>query len=160
MDAKDNVLTTGIDRLNALTAWWGIPAAGNGAVDRQMKRFQQFASDLQKTCADAYSGEMNALFSSNDHLGRSFQELLQCRRPQDVMAAESEILATLLEGATLQTRRWAELTQKLQECCAAMVREAAVDLRQQAKEAPAPAKANGGDEQQPARSTRRQSAQA
>lgn len=136
MDTKDNVMTAGVERLNALVAWWGVPAAaGNGAMDRQMKRFQQFASDLQKTSSDAYSGEMKALFSSNERLGRSVQELFQCRRPQEVLAAESEILARVLEGASLQARRWTELTQRLQECCAGMARDAAANLRQQAQEA-------------------------
>jgi hypothetical protein len=136
MDTKDNVITAGVERLNALVAWWGVPAAsGDGAMDRQMKRIQQFASDLQKTSSDAYSGEMNALFKSNDRLGRSFQELIRCRRPQEVLAAESEILASLLEGASLQAERWAELTQKLQECCAGMARDVAANLRQQAQEA-------------------------
>lgn len=152
MDAKDNVMTTGVERLNALMAWWGVPAAsGNGAMDGQVKRFQQFVSDLQKTSSDAYSGEMKALFSSNERLGRSFQELFQCRRPQEVLAAESEILASFLEGASLQARRWTELTQKLQECCAGMARDAAATLRQQAQEA-TPEKGDG-EAQQPARAT-------
>ncbi len=148
MDAKDNVLTTGVERLNALIAWWGVPAAnGNGAMDGQMKRFQQFVSDLQKTSSDAYSGEMKALFNSNDRLGRSVQELFQCRRPQEVLAVESDILASFLEGASLQARRWTELTQKLQECCADMARDAAANLREQAQKA-TPAKVEG-EAQQP-----------
>jgi hypothetical protein len=160
MDTKDNGLAAGVERLNALIAWWGIPPAnGNGAIDRQMKRFQQFASDLQKTCADAYSSEMDSVLSSNGRLGRSFQELLQCRRPQEVLAAESEILATLLEGASLQAKRWTELTQRFQECCAAMARDTATELRQQAQEV-APVKEDGEGEQQPARAVRRQPAQA
>lgn len=150
MDAKDNAMTTGVDRLNALMAWWGVPAAsGNGAMDGQVKRFQQFVSDLQQTSSDAYNEEMKALFSSNDRLGRSIQELFQCRRPQEVLAAESEILASFLEGATLRARRWTELTQKIQECCAGMARDAATNLRQQVQES-TPAQGNG-EAQQPAR---------
>ena len=152
MDTKDNVMTTGVERMNALMALWGVPAAsGNGAMDGQVKRFQQFVSDLQKTSSDAYSEEMKALFSSNERLGRSVQELFQCRRPQEVLAAESDILASFLEGASLQARRWTELTQKLQECCAGMARDAAANLRQQAQEA-MPAKGDG-EAQQPARAT-------
>jgi hypothetical protein len=156
MDARDNVLATGVERLNALIAWWGLPAvSGDGAMERQMKRFQQFASDLQKTSSDAYRGEMDALLSGNERLGRSVQELLRCRRPQEVLAAESEILASFLEGASLRARRWAELTQKLQECCDGMARDAATDLRQQVT---APAK-TGGEAEQPAETVRRQTAQ-
>jgi len=78
MIAKDDALTAGVERLNGLLGWWGVPIAnGNGMINSQMKRLQQFAADLQKTCSDAYSGEMDALFSSNDRLARSFQDRLQ-----------------------------------------------------------------------------------
>jgi hypothetical protein len=41
MSAKDETITTGLDRLNATFAWWGVPgASGNGQLDGQMKRFQ------------------------------------------------------------------------------------------------------------------------
>lgn len=160
METKDNPLTVGVDRLNALIAWWGVPVTnGNGAIEHQMKRFQQFAADLQKTCVDAYGGEMDALLGSNDRLSRSIQELLRCRRPQEVLAAESEIVATLLEGASLQAKRWAEVTQKLQDCCTVMARDAATDLRRQAQES-APVGGDGVAEQQAAKPARRQTAQA
>jgi hypothetical protein len=133
MNAKDDPLTAGVERLNALLGWWGVPiASGNGVIDGQMKRLQQFASDLQKTCGDAYSGQMDALLTSNDRLARSFQDLLRSRRPQEVVTAELDILATFLEGASLNAKRWADLTERLQECCAAMARNAAADLRQTA----------------------------
>ena len=135
MTGKDDNIAMGLDRLNALFAWWGVPTAdGNGTIDRQMKRFQVFASDLQKTYGDAYSHEMEALLKSNERVVRSLQELVRCRQPQDVIAAESDILATLLEGAALQAKTWAELTQKVQDCCAAMARDAADEIRKQAKE--------------------------
>jgi hypothetical protein len=154
MDAKESSLTSGFERLNGLMAWWGVPAVNaNGALDRQIKRLQQFAADFQKTCTDAYSGEMSAVLNSNERLGRSFLEFARCRQPSEALAAESEILATLLEGASLQAKRWAELAQKLQECCAAVARDAAADLRQQAE---ASAKGNGESAREPAKSTRRQ----
>lgn len=135
MKTKDDALTAGVERLTGLLGWWGVPiASGNGMIDIQMKRLQQFAADLQKTYSDAYRSEMDALFSSNDRLARSFQDLFHSRQPQEVMAAESDIFATLLEDASLHVKRWTELTQKLQECCAAMARDAAEDLRQQVQE--------------------------
>lgn len=160
MNTKDDSLTAGVERLNGLLSWWGVPiAGGNGTIDSQIKRFQQFASDLQKTCSDAYSGEIAALFRNNDRLVRSFQDLLRSRRPQEVMAAESDILANFLEGASLHAKRWAELTQKLEECCAAMARDAAKDLRQQVQET-ASATGSGEPEQNFVKQTRTQSARA
>ena len=160
MNAKDDALTAGVERLNAMLGWWGVPiAGGNGMMEGQMKRLQQFASDVQKMCSDAYSGQMGALFSSNDRLVRSFQDLLRSQRPQEVLAAESEIFATFLEGASQQATRWAELTQKLQECCAAMARDAAEDLRHQPREK-ASAAGSEEPEQNAVKRTRRQAAQA
>lgn len=138
MNTKDDVFTASQERLNALLGSWGAPIAGaNGMMEGQMKRLQQFVSDAQKLCGDAYSGQIEAVLKGNDRLVRSFQDLLQSRQPQEVLAAESNILATFLEAASLNTKRWAELTQKLQECSAAMAREAADDLRQNAQEAAA-----------------------
>lgn len=135
MNTTDDAIAAGVKQPNALLGWWSIPIASrNGMIDGQLKRLQQFSSDLQKTCSDAYSGEMDALFSSNERLVRSIQDLLRSQRPQEVMVAELNILATFLEGAALQSKRWAELTQKLQQCCAAIARDAAEELHQQARE--------------------------
>lgn len=137
MNMKDDALTAGVDQLNGLLGWWAAPiAGGNGMMNGQMKRLQQFASDMQKMCGDAYSQQIGALFSSNEQLVRSLQDLLRSQRPQEVLAAELEISATFLENASQQTTRWADLTQKLQECCAAMARDAAEDLRQEVRETP------------------------
>ena len=150
METKD-AMTAGIEKMNALIAWWGLPATNaSGAVERHMQRWQTFAKDLQKAYVDAYSAEVTAAFDGNDRLGRSFQELLQCRQPQEFVAAESEIFALLLERASLRAKRWAELTEKLQDCCATMARDAAGDLR--------PPSSDG--EQQVAKPARRQAATA
>ena len=135
MNAKDENITTAVDRLNALFAWWGVPAAtGNGQIDGQMKRFRAFTYDLQRAYGEAYSHQLGALFSANERTARSLQEFLRCRQPQDVIAAESNVVATLLEEASQQTKTWIEVTQKVQDCCAAMAREAAADLRKPGEE--------------------------
>ena len=55
-------------------------------------------SDLQKAYGEAYSRQMEALFTANERLGSSVQELLRCRQPQDVLTAESNILAILMQS--------------------------------------------------------------
>ncbi|MBA3516916.1 MAG: hypothetical protein H0T75_04580 [Rhizobiales bacterium] len=160
MNAKDDGLTAGVQRLNALLGWWGVPmAGGNGTIDRRMKRFQQFASDLQSACGDAYGGQMDVLCASNDRIARSFQDLLRSRQPQEAMAAELGILATFLESASRQARGWAELTEKLQTCCVAVAQDAAEDLRRRAPET-APTPEIGEPDQSAAQKTRRQLAPA
>ena len=158
MNAKQDTLTAGTERLNGLQGWWGISMPGDsGTMTTQIKRLEQFAEDVQKTCGDAYSGEIGALFNSNDRAVRSFQELLRSRRPHEVLAAESEILATFLESASQQAKRWAELTQKLQECSAGMAHDAAANFRQQAQETNSAA--GSGEPEQPAvKQIRKQSA--
>lgn len=132
MSTKDESITTGLDRLNATFAWWGVPgASGNGQIDGQMKRFQALTSDLQKVYGDAYSKQMGTLLGANERIARSLQEFLRCRQPQDLIAAEANVLATILQETSLQAKTWVELTQKVQDCCAAAAREAAVGLRNQ-----------------------------
>lgn len=147
MDAKDDGLAAGVKRLNALLGWWGAPMfGGGGAIDGQITQLQQFASDLQKACSHAYGGQMDVLCDSNDRLARSYHDLLRSRRPQEMMAAELDILATFLEGASRYSKGWTQLTEKLQECCSAIAQDAAEDLRRQASKA-APASEHGEPDQ-------------
>jgi hypothetical protein len=151
MSEKDGNASMGLDRLNAVLAWWGIPNANiNGQIDDQMKRLQTFASGLQKACGEAYSDQMRAPLSANERIATSLQELLRCRQPKDVIAAESIVLATILESASLQAKTWVQFTQKVQDCCAAMAREAADEIRKEAaaaatKSPPKPAPASAKD---------------
>lgn len=127
----------GFDRMNAVFAWWGLSGADNtGKLDGQCKRFQALTSDLQKAYGETYSAQMSALLSANERIGRSLLEFVQCRRPQDVVAAESSVMAAILEETSLQTKTWLELSEKVQEYCANMARETAGEIRQQANETP------------------------
>ncbi len=133
--AYDDV-TMGLHRFNALMSWWSVPGAGgNQEIDAQISRFQRFSSRLQQACSDTCSRQMEAALSANDRVARAFQDLARCRRAEDVITAESAILATLFEVASRQAKTWIELTQKLQQSCVAMAREAAEDIGQHA---PAP----------------------
>ena len=135
MSTKDETITTALDRLNATFVWWGVPGtSGNGQIDGQMKRLQAFTSDLQKAYGDAYTKQMSTLLGANERIARSLQEFLRCRQPQDLIAAEANVLATVLEETSQQAKTWVELTQKVQDCCAAAAREAADGIRSQPNE--------------------------
>lgn len=130
-----NDAAPGLDRVNAVFAWRGLSDVNSaGKLDGQFKRFQAFTSDLQKAFGDTYGAQMGSLLSANDRIGRSLLEFLQCRQPQDVIAAESSVLAAILEETSLQTKTWLELSQKVQEYCATMARGTADEIRQQANE--------------------------
>ncbi len=134
MATKNETTSPGLDRVNAMFAWWGLPEANSaGSLDGQFKRFQAFTSDLQKAFGDTYGEQMSApsLLAANERIGRSLLEFLKCRRPQDVIAAESSVLAAILEETSLQTKTWLELSQRVQEYSATMAREMADEIRRQ-----------------------------
>lgn len=127
----------GFDRVNAVFTWWGLSGVDNtGKLDGQFKRFQAFTTDLQKAYGETYSAQMSTLLGANERIGRSLLEFVRCRRPQDVVAAESSVMAAILEETSLQTKTWLELSQKVQQYCANMARETAGEIRQQATETP------------------------
>lgn len=130
MNTKDADFAASVERLNALLAWWGIqPVSGNEAIHSSVMRFQQFSLDLHRACGDAHSEQMRAFWAGNDRICRSARDLLHSRRPQDVVAAELEILAALLDDASGRAKGWVELTGRIQICCAAIIGDYAKNLR-------------------------------
>ena len=123
MNSKSGSSTNGSGPFNAPLAWWGLQGSDSGdGATRQLGRFQAFASDLQKIYADAYNRQMQGFLTSNERLAQSLQGAMRCREPHDVLAAEANIVATYFEAASARTKTWLELTEKIQECCAAAVR--------------------------------------
>lgn len=119
----------GLDRLNAMLAWWGVSKTnGEDGVEARLKRFQAFTSDLQEVFSNAQSEQMRSLFATNEAVANSLKDLGHCRQPRDVLAAEMVVLATLLDGTSRRTKIWVELLQKVQNCCSSLVRDAAEDL--------------------------------
>jgi hypothetical protein len=123
-----------LDRLNALLAWWGVPSANDTEyIDGQVKRLHVFAANLQKACGDEYFRQVQGTFTANQRLVLSLEALLRCRQPQEVIAVEMGIWATILEGVMRQAQAWTELTRKVQGCCAAL---AAMEARNEASQRP------------------------
>lgn len=113
--------TAELDRLNALLVWWGIPVANDtGCANGQMKRFQVFASNLQRAYGDEYWRQTGELFTANQRLVLSLQEFLRCRQPQELIAVELDIWMTVLERVAQEAKAWTELTRKVQDCCAVL----------------------------------------
>ena len=132
MTAKTDTIPTGLNRFNALLAWWGAPdGLGLGSTEAQTKRFQILVTELGQAFNEASSCQVETLSATNERLACSLQELLRSRQPQELMAAQSSVVASLVEGLAAQTKVWADLTQKVHGCCATMVREAADDAAKQ-----------------------------
>ena len=124
MTAKNEGVTPGLDRSNALLKWWGIPdARETERIEGQVKRFQTFASDLQRAYGEAYRQQTETLFVANERLVRVPEGFLHCRQAQKVIAAEFNVFAILFEGAWLQAKTWIDLSRKVQDLRAAMARE-------------------------------------
>jgi hypothetical protein len=125
MTGKDDNFTMGLDRLNALLTWWGVPNGNaGGQIDAQMKRFQTLISDVQKAQGEAYRSQIEALFAASERVAGSLQEFAHCRQPEQVITAGSNVLATILESVSLQAQTWVDLAQKIQESYAEMARQA------------------------------------
>jgi len=142
MTDKSNPLTEGLDRFSALLDWWWEPTRGSNRIEGHVKRILQFGVELQSACGDAYSGQVETFMTVNDRLTRGLQALLRSQSAQDVATAEADIVGAMLEGASLQAQHWVGLSQKLQECSAAIARSIAVDLRQVAADIPPAPKPN------------------
>ncbi len=153
MNARDGDVLMGLDRLNALFTWRGIPnSSGTDDAEAQMKYFQTFAADLRATRGEARSRPLQAASTTDERFVRSLQELMHCRRSQDLIKAESNILAVILEAALQQAKDWGDLAQKIQGYDTTLAREAAAEVGKQVHAAKRPTPSRGpanrrGDEQ-------------
>ena len=127
--STDNI-PTGLERFNALLTWWGTPNGSN--VEASTKSVEGLVNDLSQAFNDATSCQVRTMTETNEHLVRALQDLLQSRQPQGVMAAQSSIVAGLMESLAAQTKTWADLTQTVQGCCTKMIKEAADEAVRQA----------------------------
>lgn len=153
MNARDGDVLMGLDRLNALFTWRGIPSlSGTDNAEVQMKDFQTFAADLRAACGEARSRPSQAASTTNERFVRSLQELMHCRRSQDMIKAESNILAVILEAALQQAKDWGDLAQKIRDHDTILAREAAAEVGNKVHAARRPTPSQGlatrrGDEQ-------------
>lgn len=80
------------------------------------------------------------------------------RQPPELMAAQSRLVTGLIESLAAQTRAWAELTQKLHDCCSATVREAAAEAGEPAGR-PVPIKSHSDGERPASKASTKRTAQ-
>jgi hypothetical protein len=133
-DSKETTIA-GFDQLKDLIALWSSPITnGAGVAEDNVRRGQALAQDLQKILTDGYGEEMKAVLEGNEQIRRSFQDLLQIRQPHDLLAAQTEFLALVMERVSQRAKRWSETSQKIGDCCCATANEAADEMRRQAVE--------------------------
>ncbi len=136
MNLDQNDVLAGFARLNELFSSWSIPSAAvQPGLEARIGQLQNLGSELMQIYRDAYGEQMEAILSTNERLVQALQAFPQVRDPQDILLVESDIAATLLEGLSLQGKSLAALTQRVQEYCATIARNAANEMDSVVKEA-------------------------
>jgi hypothetical protein len=125
VDAGYDGLANGLHRVNALLRWWGVSDAGDDReIEAQIARLERFTAHLLQASRETHARQLATALSTKDSLASLVQDLARCQRPNDVMAVESAIVATLLDAAVTQAKTWTELACDIQASSRAMTREA------------------------------------
>jgi hypothetical protein len=132
MEVQSDEVTAGLNRLQGLWGWWG--AQGNRAMEGRIEKFQQLTNGLHKAYGEAWRHQFDALTTTNDRVSRSFQGLFSSRTPDELFAAETQILTAFLEAASVQMKAWSEIGQKIQGCYTDVACETASDIGNQTRE--------------------------
>ncbi len=136
MDTIAEGFAANLKRINALLTWWGMPnVTGVGATMEQMKRLQKLAADLQAVCCETSQLQVKTFVAANEEMVRAFSAMLRIRAPKDLLGAESKVIADLSEGLSLQTKTWADMSEKVHE----FARQTAEEIKRQDKDAAAKA---------------------
>lgn len=158
MKSSESSIPMGLDRMNGLLAWWGIPNIIDASeMEARTKRFQVLVVDLNKLFSEASSTQAQAFSVANEQFTRDLQDLLSARQPSELMAAQSSLVTGLIGSLAAQTKAWAELTQKLHDCCSAMAHEAAPETGGRAA-GPVPARSQSEAERPAVRDTAKRAA--
>ena len=134
VESKTETTVAALDRMTAVFTWWGLSQTAPARSTLEFKRFEAFASDLQKACDDAYGAHMNALLRAKERVERSYLAFLHCRGTPQGVAAKSSVIAAILEETSLLTTAWLELSQQAQQYCATVAGKMADEIRRQATE--------------------------
>ena len=114
MTMDPDPIAVSLRRMNALLAWWGVPRiCGMDGADREIRRFQSFAADLQTLYGNAAGLQVSTLLATNEEIAHALCQLLQQRRPQDLLAAESKLVVSVLEAAALHAKTWVDVSRQV-----------------------------------------------
>lgn len=124
MKGNPDPIAVGLRRMNALLAWWDVPKISNmDAADHEIRRFQDFAADLQTLYGDAAGLQVNALLVTNQEIAHALCQILQQRGPRDLLAAESKLVLSILEAAALHAKTWNDVSLQVNARWGAFVKE-------------------------------------
>jgi hypothetical protein len=103
-----------LDRVEALLKWWGAPGLGyDNFTLTHLKRFEAIVAELETAATEISARQKQALMQSKDLLVQSLPVFVHSHDLNEVMAAQSKILFSLLETASEQAKTWVNLSNKV-----------------------------------------------
>ena len=103
-----------LDRVEALLKWWGAPGFGyDGFTQTHLKRFEAIMAELEKAAGEISARQEKTLTQSKDLLMQSLPVFVGSHNLNEVLAAQSKILVSLLEAASAQAKTWVSFSDKI-----------------------------------------------
>ena len=133
MDEQHGQAGSTLEQYGHVRGWWAIGATR--LIEDRLHRIQQLASGLHHAYSQACEGQFEALMLASECVVRSVQELLGGRRPDELFAAETEVLSGLMKATSIQMKTWSDFTQNIQSCYLDVARETTSDSGHEAREA-------------------------
>jgi hypothetical protein len=137
MDEQQEQAQTTAEAFGSAMGWWGM--ATSRTVEDRLHRFEQLATGLRRVYGEACDTQLEVLSAANECVTRSFHGLVNSRRPDEFLAAQSEVLSGLMKVTSLQAKAWTELSQKIQGCYVDVARDTTSDIQDEAQQATAEA---------------------
>jgi len=110
---------------HALPQWWVSSADRAGEmISLPWKTLWDASLASQKVYSEAMNRELDLLRSTQERLGKTCQELVGCRKPQDVLALQSALLSDMYEAASAQAKVTAETVEQLRVCMSSAAKDA------------------------------------
>lgn len=117
MSGQDATLQSGLERLKGLTFWWT-----GGRLDEDLAipvgQLQSFALGIHNAYREASLRQIEKALKINQEIVAALASAATSREPNAFLTAQSRITTCLLDAAATNARAWAELGEKVQQCCA------------------------------------------
>lgn len=117
MPPDDQVTSTGPDA-KALPFGWSDGAAWPDAMlNVPWQTSYRTMLEAQKIMGEAFIRELDVLGAAQTGYGKGLEDVLSCRRPQDLPAAYASLMTVLLEAMARHAEVSAAYASRLRQCC-------------------------------------------
>src|SRR3974390_658981 len=105
----------GLDRLQALLAWWGLSAADRSNDVPPLAAAAAAIATLQSGYCDAFSRNLDAMFTAHDRLSSAAAALWRAKTMAELSQVQDGIFNALAEAAATHSASWSEFQSLLIE---------------------------------------------